>query len=101
VGPSRSTPKSRLDQHNFKERLAEITARTLVVAGDKDPFYTETLFRETAAGIPNAGLILSAGMGHPAAGKQFERDTLAFLNECSSDAHPSPEGESSAAPRRV
>jgi hypothetical protein len=39
------------------------------------------LFRETAAGIPNARLILYKGMGHPASGKQFSRDVLAFLNE--------------------
>jgi hypothetical protein len=32
-------------------------------------------------GIPNARLILYPGMGHPAAGKPFERDALAFLRE--------------------
>jgi pimeloyl-ACP methyl ester carboxylesterase len=69
------------DRFNFKERLAEITAPTLVVAGERDPAYTEALFRETAAGIPNARLILYPGMGHPASGKQFERDVLAFLRE--------------------
>jgi pimeloyl-ACP methyl ester carboxylesterase len=66
-------------KHNFKARLAQITAPTLVIAGDKDPFYTETLFRETAEGIPNAKLILYKGMGHPAFGKQFHRDVLLFL----------------------
>ena len=69
------------DRHNFRDRLAEITAPTLVVAGDQDPFYTPALFRETAAGIPNARLILYPGMGHPASGKQFGRDLLAFLKE--------------------
>jgi pimeloyl-ACP methyl ester carboxylesterase len=69
------------DRHDFKDRLAQITAPTLVVAGDKDPFYPEILFRETAAGIPNARLILYKGMGHPASGKQFGRDVLAFLKE--------------------
>ena len=69
------------DKHDFKARLAEIKAPTLVVAGDRDPFYTEALFRETAAGIPNARLILYPGMGHPASGKQFGRDLLAFLKE--------------------
>ena len=69
------------DKFNFKDRLGQITAPTLVVAGDKDPFYTPTLFRETAAGIPNARLILYKGMGHPASGKQFSRDVLAFLND--------------------
>ena len=69
------------DKHDFKDRLAQITAPTLVVAGDKDPFYSETLFRETAEGIPNATLILYHGMGHPASGKQFAHDVLNFLNE--------------------
>jgi len=69
------------DQFNFKDRLAEIAAPTLLVAGERDPFYTPTLFRDTAAGIPNATLILYPGMGHPARGKQFQRDLLAFLRE--------------------
>jgi pimeloyl-ACP methyl ester carboxylesterase len=69
------------DKHNFKDRLGQITAPTLVVAGDKDPFYPEALFRETAAGIPNARLIIYEGIGHPASGKQFRRDVLMFLKE--------------------
>jgi pimeloyl-ACP methyl ester carboxylesterase len=69
------------DVHNFKDRLAQITAPTLIVAGEQDPFYTPTLFRETAAGIPNARLCLYPGMGHPASGKQFKQDVLAFLRE--------------------
>jgi pimeloyl-ACP methyl ester carboxylesterase len=69
------------DKFNFKDRLAQIMAPTLVVAGDQDPFYTEALFRETAEGIPNARLILYKGMGHPAHGKQFRRDVLMFLRK--------------------
>ena len=69
------------DQHDFKERLGQITAPTLVIAGDKDPFYSEALFRETAQGIPNARLILYEGMGHPASGKRFSQDVLAFLKD--------------------
>lgn len=69
------------DRHAFKDRLSEITAPTLVVAGDKDPFYSETLFRETAEGIPHAKLILYQGMGHPASGKHFQQDVLAFLTK--------------------
>jgi pimeloyl-ACP methyl ester carboxylesterase len=69
------------DKHNFKARLGQITAPTLVVAGADDPFYPEALFRETAEGIPNARLILYKGMGHPAGGKQFRRDVLSFLKE--------------------
>jgi pimeloyl-ACP methyl ester carboxylesterase len=67
------------DKHNFKERLAQIKTTTLVIAGADDPFYSETLFRETAEGIPNARLILYKGMGHPAHGEQFGQDVLMFL----------------------
>ena len=69
------------DQFNFKDQLKHITVPTLVVAGADDPFYTEELFRETAVNIPHAKLILYDGVGHPATGKQFEQDVLAFLKE--------------------
>jgi pimeloyl-ACP methyl ester carboxylesterase len=69
------------DKHNFKDRLAEIVAPTLVIGGDRDPFYSETLFRETAAGIPNAKLIVYPGKGHPVGGKKFKQDVLTFLRE--------------------
>jgi pimeloyl-ACP methyl ester carboxylesterase len=69
------------DQFSFQQQLARIAAPTLVIAGDRDPFYTPALFRETAAGIPNARLCLYEKMGHPAGGKQFRRDVLAFLRD--------------------
>ena len=69
------------DRFNFKDRLHEITAPTLIAAGELDPFYTPALFRETAAGIPNAKLCLYPNMGHPAGGKQFQQDVLTFLRE--------------------
>jgi pimeloyl-ACP methyl ester carboxylesterase len=69
------------DQFRFQQQLARIAAPTLVIAGDRDPFYTPALFRETAAGIPNARLCLYEKMGHPAGGKQFRRDVLAFLRD--------------------
>ena len=69
------------DQFSYREQLARIAAPTLVIAGDRDPFYTPALLRETAAGIPDARLILYPGMGHPASGKRFKQDVLAFLGE--------------------
>jgi pimeloyl-ACP methyl ester carboxylesterase len=69
------------DKLAFKDRLAEITASTLVAGGAKDPFYTPALFRETADGIPNAKLCLCPNAAHPAGGKQFQHDVLAFLRE--------------------
>ncbi|MBN1935962.1 MAG: alpha/beta hydrolase [Anaerolineae bacterium] len=69
------------DQHAFKDRLVEIVASTLIVAGADDFFYSPALFRETADGIPNARLCLYEKMGHPAGGKRFRRDVLAFLRD--------------------
>ena len=67
--------------HNTKNRLAEIKAPTLVIAGDKDYYCPEELLRETAAVIPNAELTLYEGKAHMATGKKFDEDVLAFLNE--------------------
>ncbi len=69
------------DKIAFKDRLAEITAPTLVMGGTDDFFYSSALFRETAEGIPNAKLCLYEKMGHPAGGKQFRRDLLVFLRD--------------------
>ena len=69
------------DKHDFQARLGDIRAPALVIAGAEDPFYSEALLRETAAGIPNARLILYPGKGHAPTGKQLERDVLAFLRE--------------------
>lgn len=67
------------DRLAFADRLAEIRAPTLVVAGAADPLYSEELFRETSAGIPNARLTLYPELGHPAMGRRFRRDVRAFL----------------------
>lgn len=69
------------DRFGFRERLGEIAAPTLVIAGERDTFYTPNLVRETAAGIPHGELRLYPGMGHPAQGRGFERDVLAFLRD--------------------
>jgi pimeloyl-ACP methyl ester carboxylesterase len=68
--------------HNSKNRLAEIKVPTLVIGGDKDYFCSVERLRETAAGIPNAKLVIYEGKGHMTAmGKKFDEDVLAFLNE--------------------
>lgn len=53
------------DRFDFRSRLREIKAPTLVIGGARDPYYSPRLFRETAAGIPNGRLILydRAGQG--------------------------------------
>ena len=68
--------------HDTTDRLPEISAPTLVVGGSEDPFYSESLLRETAAGIPGASLRVYEGVGHgvPKERKrQYESDVLAFL----------------------
>ena len=69
------------DTHAFQDRLPEIACPTLVAGGEDDYFYSPDLFRETAAGIPNARLCLYPNMAHPAGGKQFKADVLRFLRE--------------------
>ena len=67
------------DKHAFQSQLHEISCPTLVAGGEDDYFYSPELFKQTAAGIPNARLCLYANMGHPAGGKQFREDVLRFL----------------------
>jgi pimeloyl-ACP methyl ester carboxylesterase len=67
------------DAFNMRDRLGEIAAPTLVIGGEEDPFYSPELFRETAASIPNARLVLYPGMGHPASGPKFRQEVLTFL----------------------
>jgi len=53
------------DDMNFTAAdLARITARTLVVHGDRDQFFPPAIPRALAAGIPGAELWLIAGGGH-------------------------------------
>jgi len=65
--------------HDSRNRLAEIKVPTLVIGGDSDYYFPAELYRETAAGIPNAGLILYRGKGHVIFGEEFDQDVLAFL----------------------
>jgi len=67
------------DAHAFLPRLGEIRAPTLVIDGLADPFFSEAILRETAAGIPGAHAVLYPGQGHAPGGKAFRRDVGAFL----------------------
>jgi pimeloyl-ACP methyl ester carboxylesterase len=69
------------DKFNFQSRLSEIKAPTLVIGGARDPFYSPELFRETAAGIPQAQLILYEKAGHGPTGKRVTQDILTFLEQ--------------------
>ncbi len=69
------------DAFDFHDRLHEIGAPTLVIGGERDPFYSPELFRETATGIPNARLVLIPNAGHGPTGRPVQREMLAFLRD--------------------
>jgi pimeloyl-ACP methyl ester carboxylesterase len=52
------------DSFDASPQLHRITAPTLLIAGDRDRFYSPELFRETAQRIPNARLSLYHDKGH-------------------------------------
>lgn len=70
------------DGFDVKDRLAFITAPTLVIGGTDDPLYSDELFRDTAALISQGQLDLVEGTGHirAQAGRSFEARVLAFLD---------------------
>lgn len=72
-------------KHDSKNQLAKINVPTLVIAGDNDFYFPEALYRETAARIPTAKIILYEGVGHMAMGKQFDEDVLEFLSDNESE----------------
>ncbi|NKY86779.1 alpha/beta fold hydrolase [Nocardia veterana] len=70
------------DEFDLEPRLGEITAPTLVLGGDRDACYPVETFRRTAAGIPDAQLIVYPGIGHRGAVRQqrFAADIAAFID---------------------
>jgi pimeloyl-ACP methyl ester carboxylesterase len=69
------------------ERLAAITARTLLVSGDRDPFYPVELAVELYRGIPQASLwVVPGGMHSPiflSEREVFVREAMVFLGAAS------------------
>jgi pimeloyl-ACP methyl ester carboxylesterase len=63
---------------DVRNKLPRITAPTLVIGGDRDPFYGAEAIRETAACIPGAELYLFEGGGH-AVVKQKPREFAARI----------------------
>ena len=70
------------ERFDLAERLVEITAPVLIIAGDRDAVYDEGLFGRTAALLPRGTLALYHGRGH--LGTQFSRrlgpDVRRFLD---------------------
>jgi pimeloyl-ACP methyl ester carboxylesterase len=74
------------DDLNFTARdLARITARTLIIQGDSDPFYPVAISEQMAAAIPNSELWIVAGGGHGPIGgdrwPEFVKRAAAFLRK--------------------
>ena len=70
--------------HDTTGRLPEISVPTLIIGGSEDPFFSESLLRETAGKIPDAELRVYEDVGHgvPKERKRrYEDDALAFLSE--------------------
>ncbi len=67
---------------DFKDRLSEIKAPTLILCGELDIEYPPEIVRITAHGILNAKLKLYEGQGHGLAAKWklIQKDVLEFLN---------------------
>jgi pimeloyl-ACP methyl ester carboxylesterase len=67
---------------DVEHKLPRISAPTLVIGGNRDPFYSSDLMREAAQCIPGAELVFLDG-GHSAMknkSKQFEAAVLRFLS---------------------
>jgi pimeloyl-ACP methyl ester carboxylesterase len=70
--------------HDTTGRLNEISITTLIIGGSEDPFFPESILRETAEKIPDSTLHVYDGVGHgvPKERKRrYENDALAFLDD--------------------
>jgi pimeloyl-ACP methyl ester carboxylesterase len=69
------------DEFDLRDRLANITTPTLVIAGDRDAIYPADVIRGTASGLHNGTLILYPGTGHAGAitKGRFTSDVTSFL----------------------
>lgn len=75
-------------QHDARDRLGGITARTLVLVGRQDILLPVRLSEELAAGIPNAELVVLDGGGHAflvEIADRFNQAVLDFLDRGGSD----------------
>lgn len=69
------------DSFDAEPGLHRVQAATLVLGGTTDPFYSEDLFRRTAAGVPDGRAVLFPGKGHmyPASSKHAAGLSLGFF----------------------
>jgi pimeloyl-ACP methyl ester carboxylesterase len=69
------------DTFDIGERLGDITAPTLVIAGERDTVYTPEIFRRTADGVRNGRLLVYPRTGHGGTltNRRFPPDVTGFL----------------------
>jgi 3-oxoadipate enol-lactonase len=71
-------------EHDVRDRIGQINAPTLVLAGKQDPFVPFSLSEELAASIPNARLRVLDGGGHgfnSSMADKFNQAVLEFLEQ--------------------
>ncbi len=76
-----------INRYDAETRLADIESSTLVVGGSDDPFFPESVLRETADRIPDAKAVPIDGTKHGAFDerkRQFDTRVKAFLSETQS-----------------
>jgi pimeloyl-ACP methyl ester carboxylesterase len=64
AGPDMLATIAAEDSFDSEPELGRVTAPTLVLGGTADPFYSEDLFRRTAAGIPGGEVVILPGKAH-------------------------------------
>jgi pimeloyl-ACP methyl ester carboxylesterase len=69
------------DTFDLSARLREITAPTLVIAGERDRVYSSEIFQRTASGVRDGQLIVypRTGHGRTLTSRRFVDDVTAFL----------------------
>ena len=72
------------DRFDLTARLAEISAPTLVIGGDRDEVYGPAIFAETADGVRDGTLVLYPGASHGTTftAKRLGDDVASFLERC-------------------
>jgi len=69
------------DAFDLTRRLGDVTAPTLVIAGERDTVYTPEIFRETAEGVRDGRLLVYPRTGHGGTltRRRFVSDVTTFL----------------------
>ena len=68
--------------HNAVDDLARLDMPAIVIGGADDPFFPDSVLRQTAAAIPRAELRIYPDTGHGLPkhqGKRLQEDVLSFL----------------------